>query len=101
MLLAATTIASFATLGDGKRNKDKPEIKLLTLKSSVKAETKISLRQNYSFRGNQVIATTKEQYINLNTVVTYQQGNITYVMPVKKKVLLNGKLTFNPNTATR
>ncbi len=42
----------------------------------------------------------KGRYINLNTVITYQKGNTTYIMPLKKKVLLD-KITFNPNPATR
>jgi len=31
----------------------------------------------------------------LNTVATYQKGNATYVLPLKKKVML-GKIKFNP-----
>jgi len=31
----------------------------------------------------------------LNTVVTYQKGNATYVLPLKRKVLLD-KVKFNP-----
>lgn len=31
----------------------------------------------------------------LNTVVTYQKGNTTYIMPLKKKVFLE-KINFNP-----
>jgi hypothetical protein len=48
-----------------------------------------------------VINTQEDKYITLNTYATYQQGRTTYVMPLKKKVILNGKITFNPNAATR
>ena len=102
VILAAVGFASFATLGDGKVNKEKPSATdLLSFKKAAKPGT-FSLRNNYSFRGNQVISTpVKQQYVSLNTVVTYQQGNTTFVLPMKKKVVLSGKVTFNPNAATR
>lgn len=99
-ILAATGVASFATLGDGKVNKEKPKASLLAFKKAAKPG-QLSLKNNYSFRGNQVINPEKQQYVNLNTIVTYQQGNMTFVLPMKKKVVLNGKITFNPNAATR
>lgn len=99
LLLAAVGFAAFATLGDGKSKKEKPS-SLLSLKGASKPGA-FSLRSNYSFRGNQVINAKESKYINLNTVVTYQQGNTTFILPMKKKVAMNGKLTFNPNAATR
>jgi hypothetical protein len=70
-------------------------------KSSSRTAT-ISLRPNISFRGAQVINTRQaDRFINLNTVVTYQKGSTSFVMPMKKKIVLNGRVTFNPNAATR
>ena len=100
LLLAGIAMGSYATLGDGTGKKASP--KLLTGKTMSKPGS-FSLRSGYNFRGNQVINFNNDnnRYINLNTVVTYQQGHTTYTMPVKKKVLLNNKVTFNPNAATR
>ena len=42
----------------------------------------------------------KEQYISLNKAAIYQKGNSTYILPLKKKVLLD-KVTFNPDYRTR
>ncbi len=101
LLLAVSAFGAFATLGDGKSKKGKSGSQSLL---SIKVPTKpglFSLQSGYRFRGSQVINTQQEKYINLNTYVTYQQGNTTYVMPLKKKVALNGKITFNPNAATR
>jgi hypothetical protein len=101
LLLAASAFGAFATLGDGNTRKGKTTTKTLL---SIKAPAKpgfFSLQSGYNFRGSQVINTQEEKYFNLNTFVTYQQGHTTYVMPLKKKVALNGKITFNPNAATR
>jgi len=100
-LLAASTIGAFATLGTtGRNKKTKSGKSLLSIKTSAYTGS-FSLRSGYNFRGNQVINTQENKYINLSTVITYQQGHTTYIMPLKKKVALNGKLTFNPNAATR
>lgn len=87
ILFTVSGIGAFATLGDGKGKKDKP-IKLLSEKTSLKPGA-FSLQSGYNFRGSQVINFQEARYINLNTVVTYQQGHTTYVMPLKKKVSLN------------
>ena len=92
-LIASSAIAGFAALGDGtsKNNSDRPLRSLLTNKSQTNS---FSLRSNYNFRGNQVINTSIQKYITLNTVLTYQKGNMTYILPLKKKVLENVKLDF-------
>lgn len=99
VLLAVSAVASFATLGDGKSRSDKPKSSLLSDKTVV-SPGYFSLKSGYIYRGNQVINRQAEKYINLNTVVTYQKGHITYILPIKKKVMLD-KVIFNPNAATR
>lgn len=99
ILLGVSAIGAFATLGDGKTKSTKPTRSLLSNRVSL-APGQFSLKSGYNFRGNQVIDLENDRYINLNTVVTYQKGNTTYILPLKKKVLLD-KLTFNPNAATR
>jgi ABC-type uncharacterized transport system ATPase subunit len=98
LLLAGIAVASFATLGDGSGKKSTR--KLLTGKAAVKPGS-FSLRSGYNFRGTHVMNFNDRRTINLNTVVTYQQGHTTYTLPVKKQVILNNKITFNPNAATR
>jgi hypothetical protein len=85
-LIAISAAASFATLGDGRIKKDKPSKSLLTNKTQTNSFT---LRSGYTFRGNEVINTQTPRYINLNTTLTYQRGNTTYVLPLKKKVLID------------
>ena len=100
-LLAVMTLGAFATLGDGKTSHSKPVKKsLLSKKTSIKPGS-FSLRSGYNFRGSQVINTENSSYMNLNTNVTFQNGHTSYIVPLKKKVILNNKVVFNPNAATR
>jgi len=99
ILLLAISAAAFATLGDGKVKSNMKRKSLLSDKSASITEN-FSLKSGYNFRGSQVINTQSERYLNLNTVVTYQKGQTTYVLPLKKKVMLD-KVTFNPNAASR
>lgn len=99
ILIASSAAGAFATLGDGKVKSNKAKRSLLSDKTSVKAGT-FSLKSGYSYRGNTVINSRTQKYVNLNTVVSYQRGHTSYVLPMKKKVILD-KVTFNPNAATR
>jgi hypothetical protein len=101
LLMLAVTAGAFATLGDGNSKNNRPVKKsLLSAKTALKPGS-FSLHSGYNFRGSQVINTQNSTYINLNTVATYQKGNTTYIVPLKKKVILNDKFVFNPNAATR
>jgi hypothetical protein len=85
-LLAVSAVSAFAILGDkGKtpRNHSFLSNQNLTIPGN------FSLKSNYNFRGSQVINTARSaQYINLNTVLTYQKGNTTYIVPLKKKIFI-------------
>ena len=87
-VIAGTAVASFATLGDGNKNPGHSKTALLSSKTF--RSSSFSLRSGYTYRGNQVISPeVKKSYINLNTTVTYQKGNTTFIVPLKKKVLLS------------
>jgi hypothetical protein len=88
-LLAVSAAGAFATLGDGKSKSGLPHSSILSNKATIKPGS-FSLRSGYSYRGNQVINTqSQKKYINLNTVVTLQKGNTTFIVPLKKKVLFD------------
>jgi len=88
LLLAVSAAGAFATLGDGKIRSDNPKGSLLSNRIATKPGS-FSLKSGYTYRGNQVInAQSERKYINLNTVVTFQKGNTTYIVPLKKKVIL-------------
>lgn len=91
VVLVTAYIAAFATLGDDGGKKG-----TRTTASEFNART-FSLRTPYNFKSNSLFSTCykPQKFIMLNTVVTYQKGNATYILPLKKKVLLN-KIKFNP-----
>jgi hypothetical protein len=89
-VLLTASIAAFATFGEGGR-KDHGQGKSRYLSAKT-----FSLKSHYNYRGNQVFTTTTNRYIILNTNVTYQRGNNTYILPLKRKVLLD-KVSINSN----
>ena len=89
LLLIISAAGAYATLGDGKSKSSIPKSSLLSNKTSLKPGS-FSLKSGYSYRGNNVINNNSEKkYIRLNTVVTVQKGNVAYIVPLKKKVLLS------------
>src|SRR5688500_15300633 len=94
LLFIIMSFAAFATLGDG--GKKSHQRTLLSSKSYTYDFKTFTLKSGYNYRGNTVVSnsTTNNKYIMLNTVITYQKGNNTYILPLKKKVLLD-KVNFN------
>jgi len=87
-MLAAYTLSAFAILGDKGKN-TRSRASLLSNNNISVMPGSFSLRSGYNFRGSQIINTTKSgEYINLNTVLTYQRGNATYIVPLKKKIYI-------------
>jgi hypothetical protein len=102
LALAVVTAGAFATSGDGRVKDTNPAKKsLLSINKTSYRPGNFSLSPRYNFRGSQVMSNPHNQYINLsNTPVSYQTGHTTYTVSLKKKVL-NDKIVFNPNAATR
>jgi hypothetical protein len=102
LLFITVSAAAFATLGDGgnkKKSANSTEQSLLSFKPTYNYKH-FSLKSTHNYRGNSVLNLEKQEdkYITLNTLVTYQKGNATYVLPLKKKVLLDKvKLGTNPH----
>ena len=86
VVLITASMAAFATLGDDSGKKAKSV--------APNSSKNFSLRPTYSYRGNNLLTTRSSRFIVLNTNVTYQKGNATYIVPLKKKVLLD-KVKFN------
>ena len=99
LLLVTASVAAFATLGDsgGKKRVSSYNNKNLLVSTPTYNYKVFSLRTGYNYRGNSVISETKTagRYIQLNNVVTYQKGNSTFILPIKKTLLLD-KIRFNP-----
>jgi hypothetical protein len=91
------SVAAFAALGDGRKDEGKKthQKSLLSIKSNTYNFKNFSLKSRYNFRGSTILSIPQDKYITLNTVATYQKGNTIYILPMKKKVLLD-KVKFNP-----
>ena len=95
-IFITASLATFAALGDGKKDDSKKTSqKSLLSKTSTYNFKNFSLKSRYNYRGSTILSTSGDKYIILNTVATYQKGNTTYILPMKKKVLLD-KIKFNP-----
>lgn len=102
-LFIGISVAAFATLGDGgKKSASSRGKNLLSSRSSTYNYKTFSLKSGYNYRGNSFLNTeSKDKFVMVNTVMTYQKGNATYIVPLKKKLLLNGKVTFKPAAPQR
>jgi hypothetical protein len=88
LLLALSGAGAFATLGDGKKKSTSSKNLLLSNRATTKPGF-FSLRSGYTYRGSEIINSQSERkYINLNTVITSQKGNTTYIVPLKKRVVV-------------
>jgi hypothetical protein len=86
LLLAVSAVSAFAILGDKGKT---PRNHSFLSNQNFNVPGSFSLRSNYNFIGRQVINTQRSaQYINLKTVLTYQKGNTTYIVPLKKKIFI-------------
>ncbi|MBI3138479.1 MAG: hypothetical protein HYZ15_07845 [Sphingobacteriales bacterium] len=89
LLFACTGLGAFATLGDGNKKSERPGTSLLSGRTKAKPGS-FSLKSGYNYRGNYVInSETGNRTIRLNTVVTVQKGRTTFIVPLKKNVVLN------------
>lgn len=89
LVIGATAVASFATLGEGNKNTGRTSTASLLSSKSTRPGS-FSLKSGYNYRGSQVFSNngTTRKYISLNTTTTYQKGNTTYIVPLKRKVAL-------------
>ena len=92
-VLISASVAAFATLGDDGGKKTKSNTGSVLMPFSAK---NFSLRSNYNYKSNNLFSgTEKKNFILLNRVITYQKGNASFVMPLKKLPLM-GKIKFAP-----
>lgn len=102
LLLVTASLAAFATLGEGgKKSLPRNGKNLLSARSSVVNYKSFSLHSGYSYRGSKLLSNNSgfNNYIILNKVITLEQGNQTFIVPMKRKVLID-RINFKP-TAIR
>jgi hypothetical protein len=92
VVLISASLAAFATLGDGGRKEHSGTSSAMSFSSR-----NFSLRSGYNYKSNNILnnAAGTGKFIMLNTTITFQKGNATYILPLKRKVLLD-KIRINP-----
>ena len=99
LFLIALSVAAFATLGDGKSKGKKSS--LLNSKPTI-TPGKFTLKSGYQYRGSQIInQQTQNNTFTRNSLVTYQKGNMTYILPVKTVIPQKIKVTVGIPQMTR
>ena len=90
VLMLATTAGAFATLGEGYRSEGPKNKNSYLVSTPVTKHGSFSLRSGYNYRGSRIFSNNSvKTQIRLNTTVTVQKGNTTYIIPLKKKPVLD------------
>jgi hypothetical protein len=91
LFLIGLSVAAFASLGDGKTKGKKSS--LLNSRPTV-TPGRFTLKSGYQYRGSQIInQQNQNNTFTRNSLVTYQKGNMTYILPVKTIIPQKIKVT--------
>ena len=91
LFLIGLSVVAFASLGDGKTKGKKNS--LLNSKPTI-TPGKFTLKSGYQYRGSQIInQQNQNNTFTRNSLVTYQKGNMTYILPVKTIIPQRIKVT--------
>jgi hypothetical protein len=99
LLISASLITvvglAVASKGGGGDNK-KANIPLKTNFIPIRTTTGITLKTGPEYSGSMFLATQKtHEYVSFNSLVTYQKGNMTYIMPHTYRINTNVYLKNN------
>lgn len=98
-LFVAMSVAAFATLEPGKTRPSQmgggtASHRLLTIKPQY--ATRFTLRSGLVYSSDRLLDQTAQPFQLMGSTVTYQKGNTTYIIPLKKQPVLLQKVKFNP-----
>ncbi|MDH7461822.1 hypothetical protein QEG73_11055 [Chitinophagaceae bacterium 26-R-25] len=87
--LAICGIQAFAAIGIGGGGKTKEKSIGIDF-TPISIANSFTLKGNFSYRGGKIMSEERiaPNVISFNSIVTYQQGNTTYIMPYKSSVTL-------------
>jgi len=95
IVLALFSMAHYVFAVDGTMDGGKKSTKAF---STLKSDLSFSLSSGYTYRGNKNFGTRRSaNSIQSNSVITYQRGNVTWVLPYRNKTVLNKFKTPAPN----
>jgi len=86
-LLVAVVGLAFASKGGGGEKKKSNNPALKTNFTPIRTTSGLTLKAGPSFSGNFSLGVEKkDNYISFNTLVTYEKGNSTYILPYRYKI---------------
>ena len=81
LLFTGAAAISFAGIGDGGKSK------VTSLFTPVKITNGFTLKAGHNYRSTIFTEERKQpNYLQLNSMVTYQKGNVTYILPHNQKI---------------
>jgi hypothetical protein len=88
LLFTGLAAFSFASMGGGGT---KPKASVSSaLFTPIRATSVFTLKAGPSYRGSNIFNNTKvDNFITFNSVITYQKGNTTYILPYKHRVSIS------------
>ena len=85
VVLALFSMAHYVFAVDGGKKSSKAF-------STLKSDLSFSLKSGYTYKGNKSFGTRRTlNSVQSNSVITYQRGNVTWVMPYRNKTTILNK----------
>jgi hypothetical protein len=89
ILLFSVAQVALAVRGAGKRNRSKSILNIVATNTSLRNSIALNLRTGLNYKGSLLFNTkTATNSVLATTLVSYQKGNITYVIPYSKKIIM-------------
>lgn len=97
--MVSITLFAFATIGDGKNKSKKSTTPVKSAFSSLKSNTNFTLKSGFNYRGSMLLGSGKIKKVSssYNSLLTYQKGNSTYILPYRYKLPANNKMQSKSN----
>ena len=88
-LLFSLVNVAIADRGIGKKNKNKTILNIATNAYSIRNSIPFNLKSGLSYSGSLLSnKNTIGSSLFTQSVITYQKGNMTYIIPIKQKILI-------------
>lgn len=89
-LLIAVVGLAFASKGGGGDKKNASSIPLKTSFTPIRTTNGFTLKAGPSYTGSYLLGTEKtSEYVSFRTLITYEKGNSTYILPYQYKMSSN------------
>ena len=96
-VLIGFAVLTFASMGGGKKSKTTP------VKNDfvpIRTSNGFTLKSGPLYRGSSIISQEKSRNtIVLNSLMTYQKGNTTFIMPYQQKISIPNAANCNKNNS--